>query len=131
MIKNTNKTSFFVVEREQKKFSPKKYIWYVFLWAIPFIIQYFNELNNFIEQYFQTYYLPYFMIIILTGYFLFDNNHYEYWIFENILFVNILKYKMIEIKNKEGNTLQVFTRKDIKKSEKINIKHITGGLYYY
>lgn len=131
MIKKTNKTPFFVVEREPKKFTSKKYLWYVFLWAIPFALQYFDKLNDFMEQYFQIYYLPYFIVVVLSIYFLLDNNHYEYWIFENFVFVNILKYKVFEVNNKEVNTLQVFTRKNIKKSEKINIKHITGGLYYY
>ena len=75
--------------------------------------------------------MPYLAVGVLTLYFLFKNNHYEYWIFENVLFVNILKYKIIEISNKERNKIIVFTKKGIKKSEKISIKHITGGLYYY
>lgn len=131
MLKNTNKTSFFVIERVQKEFSSKKYLWYVFLWAIPFIIEYFSVLNNFFKEYMQLYYLPYIIIMFLTVFFLFDNSHYEYWIFENFIFVNFLKFKIFEVKNKEGNTLQVFTKKTIKKSEQIHIKHLTGGLYYY
>ena len=92
---------------------------------------YFTEINNVLERYLPTYFLPYAAILILTGFFLFDNKHYEYWIFENVLLVNFLKYKIVEIKNSDGNVLQVLTKKSIKKSEKIYIKHITGGLYYY
>ncbi len=131
MLKNTNKTSFFVEEKVEKSFNSKKYLWYILLVGLPYIVNNVAWLKNLFSSSLKFYYLPYVLLIVLTLYFLFKNYNYEYWIFENFIFVNILKYKIIEIKNKEGNEIIVFTKKGIKKFEKINLKHITGGLYYY
>lgn len=131
MVKNTNKTSFFIKEKSLREFNSRKYLWYLLLFFIPFIINNFVILSKFVLTHIDFYYFPYIILFVLTLHFIFKNEHYDYWILENILFVNILKFKIIEIKNKEGNKKIIFTRKDMKKFQKINIKHITRGLYYY
>ena len=131
MLRNTNKTSFFVEEKVEKSFNSKKYLWYILLFGLPYIVNNISWLENLFSSYLKFYYLPYALLTMLTLYFVFRNDFYEYWVFENILFVNILKFKIFEIKNKQKNKKIVFTRKRIKKSQIIQIKHIMGGLYYH
>lgn len=101
-------------------------------WGINFFGQNLN-LNSFFQiSWFSYVYLPIGIIIVLLIYFFFHEDSKEYFIFNNILLINFLKYRIIEIKNREGNVKYLLTRKSVKKNELITgIKHLFGGIYYY
>jgi len=140
ILKKTNGESHKIKDFEKEQLRFKNYISTIIGTLIPlsmgiysFIAKKDLTINNITSlPYFRFTYGIYAFLIILFIYFILQNNHKEYSVFENFILINILKFNIISLETHEDKKVILFTRKEIKRDEVIkNIKHIFGGIYYY
>ncbi len=138
-IKQTNSTNVKVKGVNLKELNFKNYIspimGFVFALLLP-ITSFFNK-NISIEflsslSWFRYVYIMLLILFILSVIFLLQTRQPAYILFENFIFLNILKFKILEVENIEGKIYYVFTRKNTKKHDFIQgLKHLFEGVYYY